>query len=101
MVFIPCIKNKVDLIVPFKSKVLHSFDNMLCRTCGNEMTAVETCPHCNESIHWKCSICFKENEKSVHRHYMEEQNLFKKASETAGVAMITFVSGLSSLILIA
>jgi hypothetical protein len=73
---------------------------MLCRACGNEMIAFESCPHCNESIHWKCSICAKESEKSVHTHYMEEEKFFKKASETAGVAMITFLSGLSSLILI-
>ena len=74
---------------------------MLCRACGNEMIAFESCPHCNESIHWKCSICYKENEKSVHTHYMEEEKFLKKASETAGIAVITFVSGLSSLVLIA
>jgi hypothetical protein len=66
------------------------------------MVAFEYCPHCNESIRWKCSICSKENDKSVHTHYIEEEEKFiKKASETAGAAVITFVSGLSSLILIA
>ncbi|MFL6316313.1 MAG: hypothetical protein ACJ71K_17275 [Nitrososphaeraceae archaeon] len=74
---------------------------MLCRACGNEMIAFEYCTHCNESIHWKCSICSKENEKSVHTHYTGEEEFFKKASETAGAAVITIVSGLSSLILIA
>ena len=74
---------------------------MLCRACGNEMIAFESCPHCNESIHWKCSICSKENEKSVHTHYAQEENFFKKASETTGAAVITFVSGMSGLILIA
>jgi hypothetical protein len=32
---------------------------------------------------------------------MEEEKFLKKASETAGIAVITFVSGLSSLVLIA
>ena len=64
------------------------------------MIAFEYCSQCNESVHWKCSICSKENEKSVHMHYTGEK-LLRKASETAGAAMITFVSGLSGLILFA
>lgn len=74
---------------------------MLCRACGNEMIAFEYCSQCNESIHWKCSRCSKENEKSVHMHYTEGEQLLGKASGTARAAVITFISGLSGLILFA
>jgi hypothetical protein len=65
------------------------------------MIAIEYCSQCNESIHWKCSICSKENEKSVHMHYTEGEQLLEKASGTARAAVITFISGLSGLILFA
>jgi hypothetical protein len=36
---------------------------MLCRGCGNEMNAIE-------SIHWRCTRCEKENEKSYNIRYI-------------------------------
>jgi hypothetical protein len=65
------------------------------------MIAFEYCSHCNESVHWKCSICSKENEKSVHTHYTKREQLLGKVSGTAGAAMITFVSGVSGLVMFA
>jgi predicted amidophosphoribosyltransferase len=47
---------------------------MLCRGCGNEMNVIEYCSDCNEAIHWRCTRCEKENDKSVHIHYMHEEN---------------------------
>ena len=41
---------------------------MLCRACGNEMIAFEYCSDCNEAIQGKCSVCDRQNEKSVHTH---------------------------------
>jgi hypothetical protein len=38
---------------------------MLCRGCGNEMIAFEHCLDCYEAIHWRCTSCQKENEKSI------------------------------------
>ena len=74
---------------------------MLCRACGNEMIPFEYCSHCNESTQWKCSVCSKESEKSIHMHNAEGEKFLRKASETAGAAMLTFVSGLSCLALLA
>ena len=75
---------------------------MLCRACGNELLAFEYCPECNEAIHWKCSSCEKENEKSVHTHnsIQKVQDISKKASVAGAAAVATLVSGLSSIILI-
>jgi hypothetical protein len=76
---------------------------MLCRACGNELIAFEYCFECNEAIHWKCSSCERENEKSVHTHnnIQKVQDPSKKASVTGAAAVATLVSGLSSIILIA
>jgi hypothetical protein len=78
---------------------------MLCRACGNELIAFEYCPECNEAIHWKCSSssCERENEKSVHTHnsMQKVQDFSKKTSVAGAAAVATFVSGLSSIILMA
>ena len=76
---------------------------MLCRACGNELIAFEYCPECSESIHWRCSSCERENEKSVHTHnsMQKVQDLSKKASVAGAAAVATLVSGLSSIILTA
>ena len=76
---------------------------MLCRGCGNELIAFEYCPECDEAIHWKCTSCERENEKSVHTHtnIQKVQDLSKKASVAGAAAVATLVSGLSSIILIA
>ena len=77
---------------------------MLCRGCGNELIAFEYCPECDEAIHWKCTSCERENEKSVHTHttnMQKVQDLSKKASVAGAAAVATLVSGLSSIILIA
>jgi hypothetical protein len=76
---------------------------MLCRGCGNELIAFEYCSKCDEAIHWKCSSCERENEKSVHTHtsMQKEQDLSKKTSVAGAAAVATLVSGLSSMILIA
>ena len=62
---------------------------MLCRACGNEMVGFEYCNDCNEAIHWKCSICYKENEKSIHVNCIkqkEEQSLKTISSLTTTAA---------------
>ena len=75
---------------------------MLCRGCGNELIAFEYCPECDEAIHWKCTSCERENEKSVHTHtnMRKVQDLSKKASVAGAAAAATLVSGLSTIILI-
>jgi len=72
---------------------------MLCRVCGNEMVAFEHCHDCNEAIHWKCSICYKENEKSVHINCIKQkEESFKTisvataTSTAAAAAAISFIS---------
>ena len=70
---------------------------MLCRVCGNEMVAFEHCHDCNEAIHWKCSICYKENEKSVHINCLKQKESLKTisvatATSTAAAAAISFIS---------
>ena len=63
------------------------------------MIAFDYCRNCNEAVHWRCSICKKQNEKSVHIHNMQED--FPKRSSVAGVAAVattTFISGLSTII---
>jgi hypothetical protein len=32
------------------------------------MNAFEYCTSCNEAILWKCSMCERENDKSIHSH---------------------------------
>ena len=63
---------------------------MLCRACGNESIPFEYCPGCNEAIHWKCTVCEKQNEKSVHSHYLNDQ-IQRKAS-MAGAAAAAVVT---------
>jgi len=59
---------------------------MLCRACGNELIPFEYCPDCDEAIHWRCSICEKENEKSVHSHYFNQ--IQRKASMAGAAAAV-------------
>jgi hypothetical protein len=63
---------------------------MLCRACGNELIPFEYCPDCDEAIHWRCSICEKENEKSVHSHYLNNQ--IQRNASMAGAAATVVVS---------
>ena len=39
------------------------------------MSATEYCPSCSEGILWKCTTCEKENDKSVHTHYMSSTEI--------------------------
>lgn len=73
---------------------------MLCRACGNELIPFEYCPDCDEAIHWRCSICEKENEKSVHSHYLNNQIQRKASMAGATAACSHSVPGLSSAMLI-
>jgi len=76
---------------------------MLCRACGNEMVKFEYCDDCNEAIHWKCSICYKENEKSVHVNCIKQKEDSLKtissvpttattSAVTAAATAISFIS---------
>jgi hypothetical protein len=71
---------------------------MLCRACGNEMIAFEYCDDCTEAIHWKCSICYKENEKSVHNNCIKQKEESLKTissvatTTAAATATISFIS---------
>ena len=67
---------------------------MLCRACGSEMVPFEYCAECNEGIHSRCSICKKENDKSVHVHYQEKT---PKLMPIIG-AVASVASGFSSLL---
>ena len=71
---------------------------MLCKSCGEEMIAFEYCQNCNEAVHWRCSVCKKQNEKSVHTHNMQEYFPKSSVAGVAAVATTTFISGLSTLI---
>ena len=73
---------------------------MLCRACGNELIPFEYCPDCDEAIHWRCSICEKENEKSVHSHYLNNQIQRKASMAGASCCCSHSVPGLSSAMLI-
>ena len=77
---------------------------MLCRGCGNELVPFEYCADCNEAIQWKCSSCKKDNDRSIHVHYIEDEIQKRDigAGTTGGAAaaaLLTLVSGLSSLTL--
>ena len=69
---------------------------MLCRVCGSEMVAFEYCPDCSECVHWRCSICQKENDKSVHVHHAEK---LPKVVPVIG-ALVTVASGFSLLTIV-
>lgn len=62
---------------------------MRCRAYGNELNPIKYCPECNEAIHWRCTIYEKENAKSVHSHYYNEQ---RKASMIGGAAAAAVVT---------
>jgi hypothetical protein len=64
---------------------------MLCRACGQEMVAFEYCLHCNEVIHWRCGTCGKENEKSVHTHYLQEDDSRISSSELGAAASVVAI----------
>lgn len=74
---------------------------MLCRGCGQEMVGFEYCPGCNEVIHWKCNSCKRENEKSIHKHDIQEKNKERFSAKKVSIGMATvavvgsYVSGLS------
>jgi hypothetical protein len=53
---------------------------MLCRACGNEMTASEYCSSCNEAVLWKCSSCQRENDRSVHTNHPQSESPSRAAS---------------------
>ena len=57
---------------------------MLRRACGNELNPIKYCPECNEAIHWRCSICEKENENVVFEQ--------RKASMMGGAAAAAVVT---------
>jgi hypothetical protein len=48
------------------------------------MSATEFCPSCNEGILWKCTSCEKENDKSVHTHYLSSDELKTVPSSLVG-----------------
>jgi hypothetical protein len=62
---------------------------MLCRACGNEMVEFEYCHNCNEAIHWKCSTCYKENEKSIHTNCTKQQEEFLKTISSVDIVSST------------
>ncbi|HJS82599.1 MAG TPA: hypothetical protein VJ742_07155 [Nitrososphaera sp.] len=39
------------------------------------MNPTEYCAACNEGIQWKCSVCEKENDKSVHTYHPGTEEL--------------------------
>jgi hypothetical protein len=71
---------------------------MLCRSCGNEMNPFEYCDSCNQAVHWKCSACQKENDKSIHIHY-EREEVSKLSNIIQGAIAVSWASGLSGLML--
>lgn len=65
---------------------------MLCRACGSEMTAEEFCPSCNEAVLWKCSLCNRENDRSVHTYHPSSESPSRAASFIS--AALSLVSGI-------
>jgi hypothetical protein len=73
--------------------------SMLCRGCGNEMIAFEHCIDCHEVIHWICSICEKESERSIHVHHKTSKEESVKKTILGGSAIIaSFLPAMSSII---
>ena len=69
---------------------------MLCRACGNEMSASEYCPNCNEAVLWKCGRCDKESEKSVHTYHSPLQESVAAVSVVGTI--IGIVSGMYAIV---
>ncbi|HEY8140244.1 MAG TPA: hypothetical protein VIE86_04085 [Nitrososphaera sp.] len=70
---------------------------MLCRACGGDMIATEYCDSCNEGILWKCIVCDKINDKSVHTYHPPLQEEFSTVAPTSVVGILaTLVSGLTA-----
>jgi hypothetical protein len=42
--------------------------HMLCRSCGRELDPTRKCAMCKETIQWKCFVCNKEGDPSIHVH---------------------------------
>lgn len=69
---------------------------MLCRACGTEMEATETCPACNEAVLWKCPSCEKENDRSIHTYHQS------RSSWAASLfwAAFSMMSGASAVVIV-
>jgi uncharacterized OB-fold protein len=42
--------------------------HMLCRSCGRELDPTRKCAMCKETVQWKCFVCNKEGDPSIHVH---------------------------------
>lgn len=42
--------------------------HMLCRSCGQELDPTRRCAMCKETVQWKCFVCNKEGDTSIHVH---------------------------------
>lgn len=42
--------------------------HMLCRSCGRELDPIRKCAMCKETVQWKCFVCNKEGDISIHVH---------------------------------
>ena len=56
------------------------------------MNATEFCSSCNEAVLWKCSLCEKENDRSVHTNHPAIPESSRAASVVG--TLIGLVSGL-------
>jgi hypothetical protein len=56
------------------------------------MIEAEYCPACSEAVLWKCTICERENERSVHTYHPATGESTRIVSAVG--ALIGLVSGL-------
>jgi hypothetical protein len=56
------------------------------------MQPTEYCPSCNEGIVWKCALCEKENDKSVHTYHPNSDNLPRSIASPVVGALVCIAS---------